>query len=728
MTATVDPAELCPRVAEGTRFSPLAARRSPAGRQPHYRIETADGRFFDVGYAEYVLLSQWDGSASLAETVSLAARHHDEALDLHEATALLEWSGQSGLLTGLAARSTSPLRKLNPFWLRVPLARPDAWLEALRPLARALAHPAALGLACVVLLAALVALPLHAAEIRRSLVGVLAPANWLELAFVWIGLKFVHELAHALVAKRYGVRVNEAGLLFILLAPCAYVDVTASWSLRRRRQRIAIAAAGMFAELVLAAGLVLAWPWIRGTAWETTAANVLFAATVASLLFNANPLMKFDGYYILSDALELPNLATRGQHSVAATARRIFFGLVETRSRREPTLVIAYGWAALACRVVISLSLLAAAYALAPGFGLPLAIVGGAVLLLPATVGLIRRLATLAPARRVRAAIVSAAIAAVVGSSLAAPWPFRLTVPAVVDDGPAALIRPTGEGFVETLLVQSGETVSKGEPLIQLRNEAVAAEVRSLTAELEAAVIEIDAARSRGRLADMQKQKRQWQAVQEKLRLATDQADRLLVLAPQAGRVEAARWDDWLGRHVAVGDELGRIVTPERRVLASLRHDEAEAYRRAMASPEIASPEMASPEMASPEPAAANPAGRDRPTATHRNAALLEAVAPNGETVRLVHARLDPRATYQPADTFLTATAGGPLAVRATDRSDEATSETLVPTFPLVGELPNDVRWPSRLPVAVQVRSHRRVGSELWRRLVETWKGWTDAR
>ncbi len=141
-------------------------------------------------------------------------------------------------------------------------------------------------------------------ELRRMF----DPGIWPILILIWCAAKVLHELGHAVCAKRHGVRVGRMGIMFFLLAPLAYVDVTDAWKLKRRFQRVQIALAGVYVELAVAAVAAWAW-WLLPIGFlKHLAAQVFVVAGPATLLVNANPLLRLDGYYVLSDLLEIPNL------------------------------------------------------------------------------------------------------------------------------------------------------------------------------------------------------------------------------------------------------------------------------------------------------------------------------------------------------------------------------------------------------------------------------------
>ena len=304
-----------------------------------YHIEIpSTSKFFRIGYAEYVFISLLDGATSFAHALAVTAQKlGPKALTEKQATQTTHWLLENGLAHDVeqpwsqdeakaASESTSLLQKLNPFWIKIPLGRPHAWLERIQPYLGWLFHPAVVTLSVGWMIIALVTVAIHWNAFLASSAVIFARSNWIWMLLTWIVLKIVHELAHGLVCHRFGGTVKETGIIFILLAPLAYVDVTSSWRFSSRWQRIAVASAGMYVELLLAAICVTLW---CGTTSEWLAYhlfNVIFMASVSTLLFNANPLMRFDGYFVLSDLLKVPNLYAAGSQSFWNGVRWLFYG------------------------------------------------------------------------------------------------------------------------------------------------------------------------------------------------------------------------------------------------------------------------------------------------------------------------------------------------------------------------------------------------------------------
>ena len=169
----------------------------------------------------------------------------------------------------------------------------------------------------------------------------------------------LHETAHGLACKRFGGTVGSAGFTLLFFMPLAYVDVTSSWRFRSKWQRIATAAAGIYAELFVASIATMVWAASSPGTLQTMALNIALTAGVSTLVFNANPLVRFDGYFILSDLLEMPNLYSCGQQWMADFLQWHVLGR-ETATpawpRKKAWIIRVYAVAALAWRVLFFLT------------------------------------------------------------------------------------------------------------------------------------------------------------------------------------------------------------------------------------------------------------------------------------------------------------------------------------------------------------------------------------
>lgn len=473
-------------------------------------------------------------------------------------------SDESGLYRRYAARRAAGQRRwpLKLVALRVPLVNPD------RSLARTLPRVAWLfSRTFFALWLALVAGAGWIAwermdELTAPLASALAPAN---LPWIWVllvVLKAWHELGHAYACKHFGGRVPEIGAYFILLTPCAYVDASAAWTFPRFWQRQVVNLAGMYFESIAAALAVFVWALTDPGLVHSLAYQTIFLASVVTIAFNLNPLMKFDGYYVLSDLLQIPNLASRASAWWAALGKRAL-GLPSPM--REPAVLqvtfALYGFGA-------ALFQLALAITLGALIASQLFIVGmaaGAAYLVYSLGGFAWRTArylVLSPETRpVRGRAIGAA--AVIGLGIPAalatlPWRQSLNVAAVVRAADSLVVHAASAGTIVGVHAQPGERIDGGTLLVSLSDEqaddvCATAAVRVELAEIRRFALLADspaqAAEEAARLA----------AAQDALREALEDRAALRVASPREGRVLSVVGPRDMGRWLPEGAELARI-------------------------------------------------------------------------------------------------------------------------------------------------------------------------
>ncbi|MBW3540118.1 MAG: efflux RND transporter periplasmic adaptor subunit [Planctomycetes bacterium] len=546
------------------------------GSERFYRVEDPGrSRFYRIGLAEYAFISLFDGNTSVGEALALAARTlGEDALSEDEAAAICRWLIENGLVLtsaeGAAASTESQASAehaaggFNPLMLRVPLLNPDRLLTALLPWTRwAFSGPAMLVWLGVVGWAAVIV----GGDWRRfteASTGVLSPSNWLWLALAWVVLKLVHELGHALVCKKHGGHVRETGLYLILFAPVAYVDVTSSWRFRSKWARMFTAAGGMYAELFVAACAVIVWSRTESPVLAAFCYDLVLMAGLATLLFNANPLMRFDGYYVLSDLCEVPNLSTEGARAVRQWLGWLFLGVRSNQqtaaTRRRRWIVGVYGVLAGLWRIIVCVGLLIAASVLLHGAGVVLAAIAAAAWLARPLKSIVRGLVGgewFHQGSRLRFLIVSAAVFGG-GTWLlwGVPWPQRAVAPGVVEHTPLAVVRADGPGFVESLAVRDGQHVAAGQVLCMLDNPELTAEL----ADIDLAIAQSEArARIHKHLQELgawQVEVKSGQSLLEQRTEKQRQVDRLTLRAPVGGIVMARNLHTLIGCWVDAGDEI----------------------------------------------------------------------------------------------------------------------------------------------------------------------------
>lgn len=553
------------------------------GGQTCYVIEDPlHSRFCRVGVAEYTLLSLLDGKTSLADALGQTATlMGTEALSEQEASSLCKWLVDSQLATTQQSQGADRLvdvadtaaqrnltARANPLFQKFVLFCPDRLVQHASGLAHAIFSRTFLVLWLVTTLWALFALWNSSFTARSHSMGVLAPNDWLCLIGTWLVLKLLHECGHALACKRFGGAVREAGVMFVLLAPLPFVDVTSSWRFDSKWKRIVTAAAGMYVELFVAAVAALIWASTDNPLVEFHARNVVVTATLVTLLFNANPLMRFDGYYILSDWLEHPNLATHGQQLLGWLLRRFLLGMqVERPSWPEGKLplIASYAVAAFIWRVFISAVLIIAAEALLYGAGVVLALAALGLMLGVPAYRLVKLLRTNSGVDIRRVAWVSgASLVAAWGAWAWVPWYSSFSAPAIVDFDPAIEIRTPVSGFIRQALVRPGDSVTSGQLLAVLEN-------RELVLEVERLAVQIEQSRQRARqfrfaseIAAFQVENDNRKALEVRQNELAAQVAGMQVRAPASGLVLQCDLHQRLGTYLESGAQLATLGDPKK--------------------------------------------------------------------------------------------------------------------------------------------------------------------
>ncbi|NMC70804.1 MAG: hypothetical protein GYA57_12155 [Myxococcales bacterium] len=323
-----------PRLREDLVWS---EQRDASGAVWVVRDPRAD-RYFRLDARSGRLARRLDGTRTAAEA---AAADEDPAgaLDADELDDLLEDLERLGLLEGSAAPAGPRPRLSHPLFLRLPLGDPNRLFGRLARLAGPLFHPAFVAAGC---LGTAAAAGLAVANFGALQVAAERLLAWPELLCLWIPALVVialHETAHGVACRRFGGEVHEVGVVLYYFQPCAYCDVSDAWMIADRRRRLAVLLAGPFLEAVLWAIAVFVWRAAEpGTPVSWCAAGIATTSGLKTLV-NLNPLLRLDGYYVLSDGLGIPNLRSRAFRYLWARLRG---AEAEPAGRLERTVFVLY--------------------------------------------------------------------------------------------------------------------------------------------------------------------------------------------------------------------------------------------------------------------------------------------------------------------------------------------------------------------------------------------------
>jgi putative peptide zinc metalloprotease protein len=381
-------------------------------------------------------------------------------------------------------------RWLNWLAIRFSGLDPDRFLSWAHPKLNWLFSPWFLACNVFSMIAALVALVANATELQHQLPTlheIVSPTNVVWLAVIFVVAKVIHELGHALTCKHYGGECHEMGILLLMFAPCLYCNVTDSWMLQSRWQRIAVSAAGIVVELQLAAMAAFVWMYSQPGIVHTISLNMLIVCSVGTIFFNGNPLLRYDGYFVLADLVDIPNLWQESRAAWRAKFARWFLAsevsVVPPMEERQAFL-LSYGLASTIYRVFVAVAIVLLLHRVLVPYGLGF-LVPLIALTLVATAAanwgrsLVRFWRNPAAMRRINrhrmfaAAVVAGAL--VLGFFML-PLPCKIAAPVLVSPLNAQRVYVASPGTL-VHAVAAGTAVKAGETLARLEDAKLRSEV-----------------------------------------------------------------------------------------------------------------------------------------------------------------------------------------------------------------------------------------------------------
>ncbi len=457
-------------------------------------------------------------------------------------------------------------RKL--IYVRVPLFRPDAFLDGTVGMTRHLARPAALAAYLCISMIGLILFVQHFDAYLSTFPYFFNLRGILGFTCVIVVVKVIHELSHAYVAKAMGVRVPRMGIALILLFPLAYCDVTDSWRMKSRRKRMLIALAGVVSELVIAGLALFAWTISPPGIVKSICFMLSSVTLLSTLLINLNPVMRFDGYYVLCDLVGIDNLQSRSFALARGVFRHYALGMAisspEVRcSKRRLLGMTTYAVLSWAYRLFIYSGIALILYHTLTK------VLGSLVFAMGIYTFIVRPIARegvdLVKARRHLRwnprIVITTACCALVLLWAALPLPRSVAVPAVTAPVVSQSIYTPCEGVVRELGIGLGSSVRNGQVLFVIESDVL--ERRSRLARLEVQRIETELALIKG------DDRRRALLPQKTDALARAVAELEKIRATmQRNRIEAdldgvvVEWAESIrnGTHVGVGQKLGRLI------------------------------------------------------------------------------------------------------------------------------------------------------------------------
>lgn len=457
---------------------------------------------------------------------------------------------------------------LGFLYLRIPLWNPNDWLNRIGPLTRAMVSgPAALIWLIVVALGGKATLE-NWSQVADQSQGILALDNLVWLYVCMACMKVLHELAHAFVCKRFGGEVHIFGVMLLVLAPLPYVDATASWAFRSRFERALVGAVGVLSELFMAAVGAIVWANTGPGLVHTLAFNVMVLGSVSSLLFNGNPLLRFDAYYVLCDLVDIPNLYQRANQQWLYFADHYLLGTRDTKSpaidQREWWWLTGYGGISFVYRMmVIALVLEYVAdqwFLLGVVFAITTLIMVVAVPLAKVFGHLSGPAVARNRTRAIAAALIGLAIPVFLFSLF--PWRNAIRAPGVVESVSANSVVMGTAGRLASLHVRNGDRVEQGKLIAELRNPELESDIRLVGEQITEAQLLRNQALANAP-ADVQALERRIVMLKERQVELEFRSAQLRVFARHAGTFVAPKATERLGSWMQRGEPLGEVVDLE---------------------------------------------------------------------------------------------------------------------------------------------------------------------
>ena len=545
----------------------LTIARVPYQRTPSWVVkDPVTLKYFRFQAEQFKILELLNGERSLEQIREEFQREFPSShLTLEEIQSLVSDMYKSGLVysnrfgqgTALLKRHEENVRQKimqtlkNILYLRLPGWDPDRTLAWLLPWFGWIFQPIGVAIWLVVVLSASLLMLVQFDEFSRNLPEFQQFFGFSNLMSMWAimgGAKILHEFGHGLSCKHFKGECHEMGVMMLVFSPALYCDVSDSWLLKNKWHRIVIGAAGMYVEIFLSSLAVFGW-WFSEPGWfHHSCLNLFFVSTVSTVIFNANPLMRYDGYYMLSDYLEIPNLRPKADRMLKEAFSWWCLGI---ESRPDPFMPQSgQGWfvlfaiAAWVYKWFIMFSILLFFYTFLKPYDVQSLGIALAVMTLASMIGsmiwsVYKIVSTPRrdPMSKFKITVTLALLTTGIVLALRVPFPWSIESGLVLEPHNVQHVYTATPGQLVEVLVKPGETVEKGAVVARLKNFEKEDEVRRLERDRESQKIEIEMQHQLEEYAREKLAVEKLATIEEQLSDYREQIERLTLLAPVTGVV-----------------------------------------------------------------------------------------------------------------------------------------------------------------------------------------------
>lgn len=575
----------------------LPGTATPEGVPTWNVLDPVRHQYFQIGWTAYHMLSNWSAGTAkqivrrVTDTTTVKVSVQDvrafiEFLYRHNLTLEAPTGGSKGLYEQAEqAKQHWLLKALHHYlFFRIPLVNPDRFLRATLPFVAPCFSMTALLLVCLLGVVGMTGVIRQWDAFANTFLFFFSPQGLTAYVLGLVCVKILHELGHAYTSARYGCTVQTMGIGFLVMVPVLYTDTTDSWKLISRRQRAVIAAAGTVVELSLAALATFFWHLAPEGVFRSVLFVLATTSWVMGLLINLNPLLRFDGYYVLSDWLGIPNLQGRAFALGRWRLRELLFAWgdppPENLSRARERFLIVYAWATWVYRAVIFLGIaILVYYFFFKVLGLVLFLVEiGWFLAWPVwqevQVWWKRRKEV---AQSIRGRIVMSAVLILLMAGFL-PVDSTVSIPAVLQASERASLYPPAPSQVVELLVREGDRVEAGQILVVLESPSLERQLRLIEERKAGLLVRLK------REAAYKKDRNDHQVVLEALKGEIQELDgilalkdQLMVTAPFSGKVTDLMPSLHVGRWVNTKEPLAHLIGRSGEVIHAFASEEEQA-------------------------------------------------------------------------------------------------------------------------------------------------------
>ncbi|WP_321417639.1 peptidase M50 [uncultured Desulfobacter sp.] len=552
------------------------------GRNWYILQDHSTGTFHRFSKEAYHIIGLMDGSNALGKIWETACENlGDDMPSQDEVISLLSQLYQVDVLQSDIPPDISDLyerhkrlkkkdminRLKSPLSITLPLIDPEKFLEKTKALVGPVFSKTGLIFFTTILIVAIYLAGSHWNELTGNLADrILALENVVLLWLVYPVIKTIHEFSHAYTVKHWGGEVHEMGVMFLVFMPIPYVDASASSAFNERYKRVMVGAAGILAELFLASLAVIVWVNVEPGVVRALAFNVMIISGISTILFNGNPLLRFDAYYVLSDLIEIPNLGTRSTNYINYLLQKYLLNIENVQNpvsaKGEAGWFIVYGLASFVYRMLIMVRI--AVFVAGKFFiiGIAFAVWGLFGMLVTPLVKIFKFLFTSPVMERKKGraiTVLTCAVTMIFIGLFIIPFPLSTITEGVLWAPEKSRLYAGTDGFITKIATISGTRVKENTPLIMCANSELESMKKELEYSLEEYQLRYDLAKTRDR-TETKVIEEEIRRISSELKDVDENLQNLIIKSPTEGIFLLPDAENLPGLFVRRGEQTGFVV------------------------------------------------------------------------------------------------------------------------------------------------------------------------